>query len=379
MRILFITDPYPSDSYPNNGVFVYSFVQELCRQGHSVSVITPGKNIFQTMLKKKVSYGLEKATVYSYPVYTASSKKIGSFNTYSITHWQKVRVVKKALNEISVEFDIVYCHFISTLLYAAPALKGIDKPIFVAVGENKNIDNVKSWYSEIEYFESLNKATGFIAVSQVIKDKLEKKLGISPDKILLAPNGTDLSLYRPKDRKIMRRKFGFPENDFIAIFVGRFLHNKGPLRIIQAMHEIEDSKMIFVGSGPQHLNHPNIIFNDKVPRQQIPELLSCADAFVLPTLHEGSNNAIIEAMACGLPIISSDIPEVRAQCDKSFAILVDPMSINEIHQALIEIKCDTIKAKTMSDNALLYALNFDIGRRAKRILDFIQYKIDGIK
>jgi len=376
MKILFITDPYPSDYYPNNGVFVYSFVQELCNQGHDVIVVTPGKNIFQTLLKKKMSYGFEQAKLYSYPVYTASSKKIGSFNTYTVTHWQKVNVVKKALKIIGTNFDIVYCHFLSTLLYAAQALKGIDKPIFVAVGENKNIDNVKSWYTEKDYFERLNCVTGYIAVSEVIKGILENRLSIPSNKTFHAPNGTDLSFYFPRDKKSMRRKYGFPESDFISIFVGRFLHNKGPLRVIEAMKNIKEGKMIFVGAGPQQLEHPNIIFKDKVPRNQIPELLSCADVFVLPTLHEGSNNAIIEAMACGLPIISSDIPEVRVQCDKSFSVLVDPMDVLAIHNALVDIKNDPMKAKSMSENATLYSKKFDIGQRAKNIIHFIQSKIE---
>src|SRR5690606_40325536 len=65
--------------------------------------------------------------------------------------------------------------------------------------------------------------------------------------------------------------------------------------------------------------------------------MALADVFVLPTLHEGSSNVIIEAMASGLPIVSSDIPEIRVQCNDNYSILVNPNSVDEIAEALNKV------------------------------------------
>lgn len=375
MKILFVTDPYPSKTYPNNGVFVYGFVQELVRQGHEVTVISPKKITFYSIFTKGISYGTESAKVFQPCILTASAKKIGSFNTYSVTHIQKERSVRRILKKNQIDFDIVFCHFISSAMYAVEALKGKNKPIFVAVGENRNMEVAKNWYKVDDYFSRINKVSGFIAVSDIIRGNLINRLKVDSPKIIVEPNGTDLRLFIPGNKQEMRMQYGFSENAFIVVFVGRFINNKGPIRVLDAVKDIENTKMVFIGEGRQTLEHPNILFRKKVPRAQMPGLLSCADVFVLPTLHEGSNNAIIEAMACGLPIVSSDIPEIRVQCTSEFAILVDPMDVEAIRNAVLEIKNNPVRTARMSEKAVAHSRNFDLAKRAQKIIGFIENMI----
>jgi len=113
------------------------------------------------------------------------------------------------------------------------------------------------------------------------------------------------------------------------------------------------------------------VFCKSVPKDVIPAILTAGDVFVLPTLHEGSNNAIVEAMASGLPIISSDIPEVREQVNEELAVLVDPLSIDQIREAIISLKNDKNRLNVMSEASLKNSKNFDIKLRAKRIINFI--------
>jgi len=375
MKILFITDPYPSRTYPNNGVFVYSFVQELVRQGHNVTVISPKKITFLTIFTKGISYGHESSRIFQPWILTASAKKIGSFNTYLLSHYQKKESVRKIIKKFKIDFDIVYCHFLSTAMYAVEALREINKPFFVAVGENRNMDVVKKWYKEQDYFDRINMISGFIAVSEIIRVKLLSQLKIDPCKITVEPNGTDLNFFMPLNKKAMRKQYGFPEEIFIVVFVGRFIENKGPLRVVEAVKDIKNTKMMFIGEGRQIPKHPNIVFKQKVPREKMPGLLSCADVFVLPTQHEGSNNAIIEAMACGLPIISSDIPEIRAQCTSEFSILVNPLDIQAIRNAVLEIKNNPVLATQMSEKAVISSRNFDLAKRTQKIIRFIEQTI----
>ena len=101
--------------------------------------------------------------------------------------------------------------------------------------------------------------------------------------------------------------------------------------------------------------------------------LSCGEVSLLDL---STARAIVEAMACGLPIISSDIPEIHFQCDPSFSILVDPMDEKAIENAIQSILVDKDKRTEMSKNALEYSKNFEIGERAFSILNFIQGKVE---
>ena len=93
---------------------------------------------------------------------------------------------------------------------------------------------------------------------------------------------------------------------------------------------------------------------------------------MLPTLQEGSCNAIVEAMACGLPIISSDGAFNDDLLTDEMSIRVNPKSVEEIHQAIITLRDDPVRRKQMADAALERSKQFDVDDRAERILSFIE-------
>ena len=93
-------------------------------------------------------------------------------------------------------------------------------------------------------------------------------------------------------------------------------------------------KSIFIGSGEQTPEIDGILFCGKLPHDQIVHYLNAADVFVLPTLAEGCSNAIIEAMACGLPIISSDLPFNDDILDAENSIRVNSLDVESIAEAI---------------------------------------------
>jgi len=103
--------------------------------------------------------------------------------------------------------------------------------------------------------------------------------------------------------------------------------------------------------------------------------LNAADFFVLPTLAEGCCNAIVEAMACGLPIISSNRDFNEGILDDQCAILLDPLDISAIRDAIITLSNDSTLRKKMSEAALRKAQFLDITQRAQRILSFMEDQI----
>src|SRR5699024_5133340 len=124
-----------------------------------------------------------------------------------------------------------------------------------------------------------------------------------------------------------RDKYNLPQDAFIVAFTGHFIERKGPLRLLQAIEGIAPEKNvagIFIGSGEQEPSSKKVLFKGRLTHAEVPEMLSAADVFALPTLNEGSCNAIAEAMACGLPIISSDIEAIREQVTEENAVMVNP-------------------------------------------------------
>ncbi|MBN1185668.1 MAG: glycosyltransferase family 4 protein [Bacteroidales bacterium] len=375
MNILVISDNYPSRSFPNVGVFVYKFVQQLCKIDHRITVIAPYPIVPRKIRFSRSNYGEELAKVFRPLYFSLSTKQLGGFNTYTIAKEMQIRCIRYIIKRHNIDYDFIYCHFIKNALIAIAALEKYNKPVFAAVGEYKNIDLVQKWYSKAEYYRFLSKIQGFIAVSPFIASKLID-LNIPKEKIIIAPNGVDVEEFSPKDKIQLREKFRFPRNNFIISFIGRFTHDKGPNRILEAVGTYPELSYIFIGYGRQNLSNTNIIFKGKVPYYKVAELLACSDIFVLPTLHEGSNNAIIEAMASGLPIVSSDIPEIREQCNPDFSILVDPMDIDDLRNAILKIKNNEELRESMALNACKYAIKFDLYKRCKNVIQFIEKMID---
>lgn len=369
MKILVISNNYPSNYAPNHGVFVYNLIQQFAKQGNEVTVISPQGISLKKKVQQNTNYGDELCKVYRPEFISTSAKKLFNFNTYRIGEKGQINAIRKVVKDNNIEFDVVYAHFITNAIIAVNALSSYKKPIYAAIGES-NIDKSKSLFNSGYFNKSISRIDGFIAVSSKLKDKL-LSFGVIEENIVVRPNSVDFNRFYLRGKVEMRKKHNLPLDKKLIIFTGRFIHHKGPLRILEATRNMKDVGLIFVGNGNQNLEDNKILFKGKVPSEIVPELLSCADLFVLPTLQEGSSNATVEAMACGLPIVSSDIPEVQDQCDSSFSILVDPLNVSAIERAIKDILFNKEKLESMSNNAITYSKRFDIQERAKSILEFI--------
>jgi len=374
MKILVISNNYPSNYAPNQGVFVYNLIQQFAKQGNEVTIISPQGFSSKKRARQKQHYGTELGKMYRPKFISASAKKIFNFNTYCIGEKGQINAIRKVVKTNNIEFDVVYAHFIINAFVAVGALSSYKKPIFAAIGES-DIDASRAFFNSGYFNKNISAIDGFVAVSTKLKDKL-LSFGVAKDKIVVKPNAVDFKKFYNKDKVEMRKKHNLPLDKKLIVFTGRFMHHKGPLRILEATRNMKGIGFIFIGSGNQNLEDDRIVFKGKVPSEIVPELLSCADLFVLPTLKEGSCNAIVEAMACGLPIVSSDIPEVQDQCDSSFSILVDPLDIKALETAIDSILCNEQRSTKMSKNALKYSKNFEIGERAFSILNFIKGMMD---
>jgi glycosyltransferase involved in cell wall biosynthesis len=185
------------------------------------------------------------------------------------------------------------------------------------------------------------------------------------------PNGVDLNLFYRRERTAMCRKFRVPENRFNIAFVGDFGADKGVGRLLAAARGLPNVALIVAGRGRLPEPSPEVVFQQPVPHRFIPELLSAADLFVLPTTIEGSCNAVIEAMACGLPMVTSNGPYMDDLLTEQVALRVDPLDVAALRGAIQKLMASPGLQAAMAAACLERARLFDINVRARGIMEWI--------
>ncbi|MDO4811332.1 MAG: glycosyltransferase [Eubacteriales bacterium] len=380
-HICVIADGYPSEYLVKNA-FVETLVNAMTDSGVNCTVIA-----MQSL--SRVALGKEKklpdcrvrhtpqgnrVTVWTAHYLSASNKKIGSLRTAAFglhsAQSSVERIFKKLLQ--TETFDAIYGHFINPAGMIANYLgRKYHIPAFFAYGESST--HTIDCLGDEKTRELLHGITGVVSVSTENKRVLIEKNMVSPERIGVFPNSVDTGCFYPRDRAAMRRELGFPPDGFIVAFVGRFLDVKGPDRLSAAIEQLNDDNIysIFIGDGPLKPACRNMLHCGPLQHEEIPKYLSAADIFVLPTKAEGCCNAIIEAMACGLPVISSDLPFNDDILKPDRSILLDPTNVDEIADAVRKLKEDSALRAEKADAAIRSAQFLSIEQRAKDILEFL--------
>ncbi len=379
-HLAIITSNYPSPANPTHGTFVRQFARAVARQGVKVSVIQPVAwhralrwNSYPYHEREAIVDG-SWIDIYRPRFLSLSARdafnKLGVFSPSRMTLHQFTAAVRRTLQRQKLTADALYGHFLFMAGAAAVRIgqeRGI--PAFPCAGEGE-FWTVRR-YGLPYAIKALGPATGILANSTALKRQIHEQLQMPLEKINVFPNGADLSTFKPVDQAEARKQLRLPQDKFLVCAVGNFLHKKGIARVGESIDGLEGVAGVFAGSGPVPPLCRNIAFCGKVPHADMPVLMSACDVFVLPTLIEGSCNAIVEAMACGLPIVSS-IGEFNDDLlDDSMAIRVDPLDIEAIRNAILQLKNDIPMRICMRDNAVKKAQQFDVNDRARRILTFI--------
>ena len=380
-NICIIASGYPSEYFVANA-FVETLVNAMVDMGVRCTVIVPqsltrvlaGKEKRLPYRRVRRTPAGNQVTVITPKTLSFSSSKLGPLNTAELTFAFAKSAVERAFVALAREqhFDAVYGHFIyDSGLIANYLVSKYGLPAFFAYGENTTytIDRL----GDDKTRELLRGIAGVVSVSTENKRVLIDKNMVPAEKIGVFPNSVDTGCFYPRDRAQMRRELGFPQDGFIVAFVGRFLDVKGPDRLSAALDSLQDDNIysVFIGDGPLKPTCRNILHCGPLQHDEIPRYLSAADLFVLPTKAEGCCNAIVEAMACGLPIISSNLPFNADILDEDRAIMIDPTDVDAIARAIRQMKENTPVRQEKAHAALQTARSLSIDRRAQNILAFM--------
>lgn len=236
------------------------------------------------------------------------------------------------------KFDAVYCQGFSGWAYLADKPKALTLynphglEMFKSVGLEATLKSMPMrWAGR----EQARLADLTVSLGGGLNREVRDFLKVAEDRMVVLPNAVDLDYID-----------GFPKGERPAggltrfVFVGRLEHNKGVAYLCEAFAGIEDAHLTIVGSGPlgddlkARFAGPNIEFAGRLDDAELFARYHASDCFVFASLYEGMPTVILEAMACNLPIIATDIGAVTTMVDKDNGLVVPPGSTEALRTAI---------------------------------------------
>jgi glycosyltransferase involved in cell wall biosynthesis len=224
-----------------------------------------------------------------------------------------------------------------------------------------------------------------VTISRYSLKKLKQYYNVDESKVRIVPNGVDTDIFKPAaSTEEARRSFNLGSEP-IVLFVGNLIPRKGPTFLLDAAKKVvkkePETKFIIVGDGPlkQSLIQSaklmglsgNFVFLGKLPEAQLPKIYACADVFVLPSIQEGQGIVLLEAQACGKPVLAFDVGGVgEAVQDSKTGRLVNCGDSLGLAEALLELLADnSLRAQMGCAGRMFVEENFTWDLCAARMLN----------
>lgn len=385
IKILVVSHMYPSVYNPIAGIFVQEQVKELIRQDCDVTVISPQPfvpfpinlinsrwNAYSKIPLKEIR---DKITTF-YPKYLTMSGKSFFILKGLIIPYTTRSFIKNNLNN---DFDIIHAHLTGFHMgWLAKSLKErLNKPLVITLHGSKST-YPKEKIRRVFMNKVLNSADKIISVSNYLKNKA-LKYGIDVKKIIVIGNGISQRKFHPISKKKARTILGLPRDRKIFLNIASLNKIKGQTNLITAFLKLKqqlDNKVMLIVIGEGELKQQlrrtarkeldkSILFVGRRPHKEIPLWLNASDLFILPSFNESMPVSLLEALACGKPVVATKvggIPEVINSEDYGF--IVNPGNISQLCTALNEAL-----EKNWDENKIAqYGSNFTWDKMASELI-----------
>ena len=243
-----------------------------------------------------------------------------------------------------INYDVLHAHCILPDGLAAIIVNRLSRGGKIVCTIHGDDLNTYPWYDGITTYMAkvvIKNTDLFICVSEALKTKLIALEG-SANAVTIR-NGIDTARFKAHNR--VHHSYTC-QREFVFLFVGDVTRMKGAEDLLMAFAEFNNvyrnSKLWIVGDI-NNADFPlrdivahNVKFIGVIPNEEIPDIMNAADVFVLPSYSEGLPTVMLEAMACQLPIIITEvggIPEVLS--NRKSAILINPGNVDELKKAMI--------------------------------------------
>lgn len=345
-HVLALSTLYPNAARPGFGGFVARSLTALAARGDwRVSVIAPiGAPPFApgryADLAKAANDGVENGVHVYRPRFTLIPKVGARLNPSMIA--RSVLPLARRLHS-ETPFDLIEAQFFYP---DGPAAARIAAALGLPLSIKARGGDIHYWGTQGHALrrmrEAAEHAAGLLAVSGALRRDMIA-LGMPGEKIAVHYTGLDRARFRPMTKDEAQAgtaALGLPANVPLLVSVGALTPGKGQRLAVHALEELPGVHLALVGAGPEEASLRKLVahsglgarvhFLGQIAHDVLPALLSAADIMVLPSASEGLANAWIEALACGTPLVISDVggaQEVVTGPDAGRLVARDPAAI----------------------------------------------------
>jgi glycosyltransferase involved in cell wall biosynthesis len=329
VKILLFSTLYPNAAQPLHGLFVERRLLHVVAAGVEARVIAPvpwfpltsprfgDYATFAKVPTSEIRNGLEVV----HPRYPLPPK-VGMSAAPVLMALATLPAVRRV--RASFRFDLIDAHYYYPDGVAAALLASwLDVPVTITA-RGTDINLIPQYRLPRAWIRwAARRSSASIAVCEALRREMVE-LGIDQERIRVLRNGVDLELFRPLERPAARAELGLGPGRWL-LSVGQLIERKGHDLAIRALAELPGWSLIVAGEGPLRRDlealasgpglADRVRFAGAVPQSQLPTYYSAVDALVLASSREGWANVLLEAMACGTPVVASPVwgtPEVVA-------------------------------------------------------------------
>jgi len=191
------------------------------------------------------------------------------------------------------------------------------------------------------------------------------KIGVNPEKVAVYRHWVNQDLFKPLDKNSSKKELGY-EGKFVVLFVGRLIRCKGIMTLLNVIEKNKDNERIafvFIGEGPLSEKlaeagtvDKRIFFLGRINNNNLPLHYNAADVVIMPSQYEeGFGRVVMEAVACGIPVVGSNKGGIPEALNSSVSVLVPP-TVENLTMSIRKLYKDKLFYAALSNNCRDYAL-----------------------
>jgi D-inositol-3-phosphate glycosyltransferase len=389
-------------------VYVREITRYLGRRGVHVDIFTRSQDEHVPQVLHDLGYGNRVVHVPAGPEHPMPKKELATYLP------QFVEGIQAFAREKGIQYDLIHSHYWMSGIAAQKLKEGWNVPIvhmFHTLGLMKNRVAQSEAEMEGEYrtngeYQVLEAADRIIAATLAEQAQLQFLYKADTDKITVIPPGVDISHFYPIPQDEARCVIGVPEKDPMLLFVGRIEPLKGVDTLIRAIAHMRTTGitdryphyLAVIGGEPnadqhemnsemarlQHLSRELglgdlVVFLGKRAQSSLPYYYSAADVLIMPSHYESFGMVALEAMACGTPVVASQVGGLAFLIQDGVTGYVvpggDPIALSE---RLTQLITQPEHRRQLGEQAAAYARDYAWENITARILDLYQEMI-GVK
>ncbi len=329
MKILVITNLFPNSIEPTRGVFNLQQLKALADTGVEAEVIAPVPWFPGVAIRKKwfeFSQIPQEETISGFRVYHPRYIVIPGIlrSLYGLFFFLGiVRKVKELQKQF--RFDCIFATWAYPDGFASALVARLLGVPLVTKVHGSDINVYTKYFVRRQMIRyGLGSSTRVIVVTESLRQAINA-LGIPDEKVCVIRNGVDSEKFTPQDRMRCRSQLSLGTEGKIITYIGNLVPIKGADFLLEAMgiltREKNDVSLVIVGDGDERTRlqerakeleiDKKVLFAGRKAHEEIPLWLNAADVLCLPSVDEGCPNVILEALACGKPVVASDVGGVR--------------------------------------------------------------------